>query len=188
MASPRSTGTFADIIIRADDGDLNRALPAFSITVKPANRAPTISGSPATSITTGQVYRFRPTANDADGDSLGFTVQNKPAWASFSTSTGELSGTPNSAGTFTGIVITASDGKASAALAAFQIKVTVPANRAPTITGVPATAINGGSAYEFPADCRRCRWRYADVFDCEQAIVGYLQHDRTVACPARLRG
>ena len=31
------------------------------------NRAPTISGVPASSITTGQTYSFQPTASDPDG-------------------------------------------------------------------------------------------------------------------------
>src|SRR5580698_9499323 len=43
---------------------------------------------------------------------LTFSVQNRPAWASFSAATGTLSGTPTASqtGTSSGIVISVSDG------------------------------------------------------------------------------
>ncbi len=93
------------------DGKLSTALPSFSIVVAP-NRAPTISGTPATTVTVGQSYSFTPTAADADGQSLTFSIVNKPTWASFSTDNGRLSGTPAAAdvGVHTGIVIRVSDG------------------------------------------------------------------------------
>ena len=41
------------------------------------------------------VDSFVPTASDVDaGDALTYSITNQPSWASFSTSTGELSGTP----------------------------------------------------------------------------------------------
>ena len=66
--------------------------------------------------------RSRRRANDADNDTLGFTIQNRPSWASFDTATGRLSGTPTSAnvGAFNNIVISVSDGRASASLAGVQ--------------------------------------------------------------------
>jgi hypothetical protein len=91
----------------------------------PTNRAPTISGVPASGITTGQTYSFQPTASDPDGQALTYSVTRLPAWATFNASTGRLSGTPSSSytGTFTGIVISVSDGRLSAALPAFSITV-----------------------------------------------------------------
>jgi hypothetical protein len=75
---------------------------------------------------TNQAYTFKPAANDADGDQMSFQVQNKPAWATFSTVTGQLSGTPATAnaGTFANIVISVSDGVATTAMPAFSIVVT----------------------------------------------------------------
>jgi hypothetical protein len=58
------------------------------------NSAPVITGTPATAVTAGSAYSFIPAASDGDGDTLTFSIVNKPSWASFSTSTGELSGTP----------------------------------------------------------------------------------------------
>ncbi len=37
---------------------------------------------------------FTPSANDADGDTLTFTISNRPSWATFNGTTGRLSGTP----------------------------------------------------------------------------------------------
>ena len=94
-----NVGTFSNILIGVSDGQAVVSLSAFSIAVTataPANRAPTISGSPATSVTAGQAYNFQPTASDPDGNTLTFSIQNKPSWATFTTSTGRLSGTPAS--------------------------------------------------------------------------------------------
>jgi hypothetical protein len=144
-------GSFSNIVISVSDGQASASLPAFSISVtQPANRAPTISGTPATSVQAGTAYSFQPTASDPDGDTLTFSIQNRPSWATFSTSTGRLSGTPSAAGTFSNIVISVSDGRGgTASLAAFTITVTQAANRAPTISGNPATSVQAGTAYSF---------------------------------------
>src|SRR5262245_11949961 len=62
-----------------------------------ANRPPVISGAPPTSATVGVQYAFTPSATDADGNTLTWGITNRPTWATFSTSTGRLSGTPASA-------------------------------------------------------------------------------------------
>jgi hypothetical protein len=146
-----NVGTFANIVISVSDSKGGRAsLPTFAITVQDApNQAPTISGTPASSVTVGSSYSFTPTGSDPDQDALGYTIQNKPAWAAFSTSTGRLSGTPTTAGTFSGIVITVSDGTATDSLGPFTITVNAAPNSAPTISGSPATSVNAGTAYNF---------------------------------------
>jgi hypothetical protein len=148
-----NVGNYANILIAVSDGRASTALPAFAINVQaPPNRAPTISGTPPTSVTAGTAYSFTPSAADADNDTLGFTIANMPSWATFSTGTGRLSGTPTSqnVGTFSGIVITVNDGEAAGvSLAPFAITVNAAANRAPTISGTPATSVNAGSAYTF---------------------------------------
>jgi len=144
-----SAGNYAGIVISVSDGSLAASLPAFDIDVA-ANRAPSISGTPAASVTTGKAYSFTPTASDADGNALSFSITNKPTWASFSSSNGRLSGTPpkTAAGEYIGISISASDGMASTALPAFAITVDA-ANAAPTISGAPPTSIVEGQAYSF---------------------------------------
>ncbi len=90
-----------------------------------ANNAPTISGSPATSINVGDNYSFTPTASDADGDTLSFTLDNAPIWLSINAASGEVSGNPfqGDIGSAEDIQITVSDGKASASLSPFDITV-----------------------------------------------------------------
>ena len=90
------------------------------------NRPPTISGSPASLIVINDQYRFEPNASDPDGDSLTFSVSNRPNWASFNSSTGELSGRPTlgDVGSYNNIRISTSDGESTAELSAFSIDVT----------------------------------------------------------------
>jgi hypothetical protein len=92
------------------------------------NRAPVISGTPVTTAKVGASYSFQPSASDADGDRLTFQVKSKPGWATFSNSTGRLSGTPptGSTGTFTGVQIIVNDGKTSTSMDPFAISVTEP--------------------------------------------------------------
>lgn len=141
-------GTTGVISISVSDGKGGiGALAGFTITV--INRAPTISGTPATSVAAGAAYSFTPTSADADGDTRTFAIANKPGWATFNTATGALTGTPGSVdkGTFAGVSISVSDGKGgSASLTSFTITVM---NTAPTITGTPVTSATVGSAYSF---------------------------------------
>lgn len=143
--------TYSNIVISVSDGRTTAALPAFSIDVRSDNRAPTISGSPATSVQATQAYSFQPSASDPDGNALTYSISNRPSWASFSSSTGRLSGTPSAGqvGNYANIVISVSDGRASASLAAFSINVQQQPNRAPTITGTPATSVEAATAYLF---------------------------------------
>ena len=145
-------GTFAGIVIAVSDGTLTAALPAFSIQVQPPpNQAPVIGGTPSTTVVAGASYSFTPTASDPDGDTLTFSIANQPSWATFSSLTGKLSGTPTKTniGTFSNIVISVSDGTLTASLPAFAIAVSAPANQPPTISGTPATSANAGTAYSF---------------------------------------
>jgi hypothetical protein len=147
-----NVGTYANIAITVTDGSWKISLPAFSITVSSSsNRAPTISGTPPTAATAGQAYSFRPAATDADNNTLGFSIQNKPVWATFSGATGQLSGTPTSAhvGSHANVAISVSDGKASVALAPFTINVAAAPNKVPTISGSPPRTVNAGTAYMF---------------------------------------
>ena len=147
-------GTTSGIVISVSDGLKSASLASFSISVtgtSTTNRAPVISGTPPTSATVGMSYSFKPTASDADGDALSFSIQNKPSWASFSTSTGTLSGTPTTSGTHSNIIISVSDGKTQTALSAFGINVVAApsSNTAPVISGSPSTRVDANTAYSF---------------------------------------
>jgi hypothetical protein len=69
-------------------------------------------------------YSFAPTASDPDGDALTWSISGKPGPAMFNVSTGQLTWTPSTAGTWNNIVITVTDSRgASASLPAFSITV-----------------------------------------------------------------
>lgn len=116
-----------------------------------ANAAPRISGTAGTIATINARYTFAPSATDPDNDALGFSIQNKPSWATFNTSTGALTGTPTAADvkTYANIVITVSDGKASSSLPAFAIQVAAaPSGSAGgvTLSWNPPTQNDDGTA------------------------------------------
>ncbi|MEZ5498974.1 MAG: putative Ig domain-containing protein [Steroidobacteraceae bacterium] len=158
-------GNFRDVTISVSDGSQSAAMPAFSIDViapqTPANTPPEIGGDPPATVTAGQNYSFTPSARDADGDALSFSIDNKPAWASFDARSGTLSGSPAGAdvGTYSSIRVTASDGIASTAMPLFSITVQsapvtsptppAPGNSPPHITGTPASSVAAGNAYGF---------------------------------------
>jgi|GEM_PF-428064 len=135
----------------ADSGiDVATTSVASVVTVTAVNAEPTISGSPATSVSQGATYLFVPGASDVDGDALVFSIMNKPTWASFDTATGILTGIAVNAdvGVTSGIVISVSDGVTSTSLPAFNLTV-VNVNDAPTISGAAATSVDQDSAYSF---------------------------------------
>ncbi len=89
------------------------------------NSAPIISGTPTRKIEVGSYYSFLPVASDENGDSLSFSITNKPSWASFNTQTGELFGTTNSPTDHVNINISVSDGSYISKLDTFAIEVTL---------------------------------------------------------------
>jgi hypothetical protein len=145
--------TFSNIIISVTDGQTTVSLPAYSLVIGPnANRSPTITGTPPTTAKVGTAYSFTPTAKDPEGKPVTFKVTNKPSWATFSTSTGRLSGTPTAPGTFSFIRIQVTDGVTIASLPHFTITVSGSGgttNSPPTITGTPSTSVAVGTAYSF---------------------------------------
>ncbi|MBA6287328.1 putative Ig domain-containing protein, partial [Colwellia sp. MB3u-4] len=146
-------GTTSGIIISvADSANASDSLVAFNLTVSNTNDAPVITGAPATTAVEDAAYSFTPTVSDVDaGDTQTFSISNKPTWATFSTSTGGLTGTPVQAdiGTTSGIVISVADAaNALDSLAAFNLRVS-NTNDAPIISGTPATTVAEDAAYSF---------------------------------------
>jgi hypothetical protein len=129
-------------------------VPSGDPRVVTAGAPPTISGSPPTSAAVGEAYSFVP-ATTAGGGKLAFAIANMPPWASFSTLTGALTGTPSSAqtGAYPDILISVSNGSASASLAPFSITVTTGSASlswtAPTenTNGTPLTNLAGYTIY-----------------------------------------
>jgi hypothetical protein len=131
---------FATLAVRRDGADPSTA----------TNQEPEISGTPPGSVLAGETYGFQPQGSDPDGDAVGFSISGKPAWASFNTLTGRLSGTPGSAhvGPGSEIEIAVSDGIAVVALPKFSIEVIEPPPgvASATVSWTPPTEREDGSA------------------------------------------
>ena len=125
-----------------------------------------IAGAPAQAVTAGSAYRFTPTLLQ-QWSAVTFSINNKPAWASFNIVNGTLSGTPsqNQQGSYGNIVISVSDGRNTVALPAFTLTVNAnPAlqltaltattsaavfNAPPVISGTPAATVVAQATYSF---------------------------------------
>ena len=112
------------------------------------NTPPSISGSPGNAIMVGGAYAFTPSASDADGDSLTFSVENLPLWAAFDSMTGELSGQPlvGDDGMYDQIVVSVTDGSDTSSLTPFSITVTQVALGSMELAWTAPAANNDGSA------------------------------------------
>ncbi len=151
--SNSDAGTTSGIVITVSDGVVSTSLPAFNLTVTaitPVYQPPVVSNTPATSVNAGSAYSYTPAATDPGGYTMSFSIANRPSWATFSTSTGKLSGTPSNSnvGTTSGIVITVSDGHTSTTVGPFSITV-AGVYQPPVVSNTPATAVNAGSAYSY---------------------------------------
>jgi hypothetical protein len=151
--SNSDVGIHSNIVIGAtDSGGAISNLAAYSITVSNTNDAPVISGAPSTMVAEDAAYSFTPSVNDVDsGDTQTFSISNQPSWANFSTSTGELNGTPTNddLGVFSSIVITITDSaSATDSLPGFSVTVS-NTNDAPVISGTPKTTVVEGVNYSF---------------------------------------
>src|SRR5262245_29328873 len=119
----------------------------FAADAAAANKAPKISGSPSQSVVAGKSYNFRPAVSDPEGKALGFSIKNRPYWASFNTATGQLSGNPasNNVGAYYSIQISVSDGTTKVSLPKFGITVkaanSAASSSTPTISGSTPTSV-----------------------------------------------
>jgi hypothetical protein len=144
-------GTSSNITISVSDGTVTTDLSVFNLAVTNINDAPTITGTPNTTVAEDSVYSFTPVGKDVDqGDTLTYSIQNKPSWTTFTTTNGQLTGTPTNenVGTNNNIIISVFDDTVTANLSTFSITVT-NTNDAPTITGTPNTTAAEDSVYSF---------------------------------------
>ena len=112
-----------------------------------AAATPVVSGTLAATVAANNRYSFQPTVANPSGTPLSFGIQNKPTWATFGETTGELSGTPaaTDADKYSNIVITANDGTTTSGLPAFSIQVT-PAGSSPASSSSSSSGASSGSS------------------------------------------
>lgn len=116
--TPTAAATHADIRVTGVKGNRSSST-TFTLIVTSDSPGTVISGSYPTTGLEDVLYEYTPTALVSG---VTFSILNKPSWATFSTSTGKLSGYP-SVGTFSNIRVTGSAGGQSSSLT-FSISVT----------------------------------------------------------------
>ena len=112
----------------ASDASLTSQPATVTITIGSVNDAPIISSTSKLVTSQYSSYQFLPRATDGDGDTLTFSIVNKPLWATFNTTTGELSGIPTQIEDCNNIVISVSDGIETVSLASFNLSITPAQN------------------------------------------------------------
>ena len=149
-----SLGILSASACRFDENSVTTSTPAAvtgsanaTVSTGTQSSALSVTGAPVTTVTAGTAYSFTPKVSAANGAALTFTIENKPAWASFDPSTGTLSGTPGAAdvASYAGVLIAASDGQNSSSLPAFAITVTQSAAGTATLSWVPPTQNSDGT-------------------------------------------
>jgi|GEM_PF-634166 len=120
-------------LLGADDATFNNlTLPSFararehlcqSLHRTTCSQAPIITGTPKTTTNIYSPYQFLPMASDINSNTLTFSIQNRPSWATFNTTTGLLQGTPMAEGNYSNITISVTDGSETVSLDSFDIVV-----------------------------------------------------------------
>ncbi|HEY5665790.1 MAG TPA: putative Ig domain-containing protein, partial [Gammaproteobacteria bacterium] len=146
--TPATTGNYY-IIVVVTDGNGGSVAQNYFINVSPGNVAPSITSTPVTTATVGQVYNYDVDASDADGDTLSYSLDTAPAGMTINSSTGLISWTPaaNQVGNqYT--IVRVDDGQGGAATQNFFVAVAV-GNAAPTIDSSAVTTATEGEAYSY---------------------------------------
>ena len=135
-----------DVILRVRDGRGGIDLQSFQVTVT-TNHAPVITSSPALQATAGFAYAYQVRAQDADGDTLEFLLDQSPAGATIDAATGLLRWNATTLGTHP-IVVTARDNQGGETSQSFDLTVldNLP-NDPPEITSLPRTQLQLSQRY-----------------------------------------
>jgi hypothetical protein len=103
----------------------------------------------------GAAYYFNANTTGGNGNAVTFGIQNRPSWATLNTNTGELKGTPSAAGTFSNVIISATDGQSTVKLPAFSIVVGSGTGTTNTLSVTVSWAAPGsntdGTTFDNPA-------------------------------------
>ncbi len=125
--TPTNFGTFSGITIVATDNDGARNSNSFTLTVAQAQVAPTFSGTiPNQTADIGSAYSLDASTyfTQTNSDTITYTSSGSlPAGVTLNSSTGVLSGTPTVIGTYSNIIIIATDNDGATSSNSFSITV-----------------------------------------------------------------
>ena len=141
------------IVIEATDKIGATAIQSFTVTVVNVNDVPEITSTPITKITERKLYEYTVTTNDIDptSDRIDLSGITIPYWASFTTSTGILKGTPPDSGNFS-VVIRATDEHGLFVTQEFTITVEeMPTHYLPQLCSISQDRANDKLKIKIPA-------------------------------------
>jgi PKD repeat protein len=138
--TPTTAGTY-DVTVRATNG-VGSDTQSFQIEVVTVATAPAITSTPNTAGTTGSAYSYQVTATGSPAPTFSLSVA--PSGMTIDASTGLISWTPTTAGTYD-VTVVATNGVSPDATQSFQIVVVDPI----VITSSPVVAGMAGSAYSY---------------------------------------
>jgi RHS repeat-associated protein len=143
-----------DVLLRVRDSNGGVDLQSFKLKVSPLNNAPVFTSGfvSVNRAFVGQTYQYKFTTQDADGDSISYSLAPTTSGAFIDKNTDLFTWTPQAgtegSNTFT---ITISDGRGGKNNLPFGINVlpstATPANSSPTITSQPRKSIALGQTY-----------------------------------------
>ncbi len=142
-------GTPKNVVVQVKDDSDGIVIQKFDLVVSAAtnrNRPPVIESAPTFLARLGSAYKYQVTASDADGDKLEYFLTTKSPWMTIIKATGEIKGTPTTAGIDT-VVVEVRDARGAVATQGFAVN--VRANQLPQITSSPATAAIAGATYRY---------------------------------------
>lgn len=138
-----------DLVIRIRDGYGGLTLQSFQITVNSLNNAPIITSNPDLEAIANLPYQYQIEAQDADGDSLSYRLENAPNGMTIDTDTGLLNWTAND--TQIGqipVTIIVKDSQGAETRQTYNLNVLAFApNHTPEITSTPRNSVALGTSY-----------------------------------------
>jgi hypothetical protein len=149
-ASP-GAGTYS-VLLRVTDTKGSVALQSFTINVL-AESAPVITSTPPTQIGGGSAYQYQVTAQDAEHDTLTYSLTAAPTGMTVNAGTGLVYWSSSVVGSYS-ITVQVSDGRGGIATQSYSLSVIDPGiykHKTPSVTSSPPTQIALGQTYEYLA-------------------------------------
>ncbi len=138
-----------DLGVAGEDNSYGHGLAdvqaAYQFLLAGAGSPPSITSTPPTSATEGSLYSYAVTASDADGDTLGFSLDVAPAGMTIDVSTGVIAWTPgsNQAGSHD-VTVRVTDARGLAATQSFSVAV-ANLNQAPAASSNAYSMLAGAT-------------------------------------------
>lgn len=146
--TPAAEGT-ESVTVEVTDADNNKVKQTYQVKVtSQVNHIPVITSLPITYSPVNVSYQYNPTATDADGDNLEWSLLDAPKHMEINANTGALIWNGTEAGSYK-VAVQVNDRRGGIATQEFTLRVGVDANHAPQITSVPKTISNLGNAYSY---------------------------------------